>query len=170
MPFHDCFQTKMVRVTAYPVPLQPKLIALFKRFASHYLEFRIPMKTSRIVEKFGVLEEGKKHCTEYNNWSQLRHHGLISSAGEKWSLTKRGEQFYLGEIQIYSVAGVWRGESLGDTIPDDDAAWQQWSDTKGMPRKLVGIDDVQAPEPQLNHDTFADLRSSANSPSPYAHA
>lgn len=162
MPFHDCSFTKTVTVSPYPVPLTPKLIALFRRFASHYLEYKIPMKTSRVIAKFGIVEQNKKHCTEYNNWSQLRHHGLIRSAHEKWSLTKRGEDFYLGKIEIYSIAGAWRSESFGDTMAEDDPAWQNWTSTQGQNRRLVTIDDIAPPDHQPEHDEFAELRYSAS--------
>jgi len=152
----------MVQITAYPVPLTPSIIKIFKHFAAFYYENRRPLSTSRIISKWGVVPEGKRHCVDYNNWSQLAHHGLISQTGDLWRVTKRGEEFYLGKIQIPSVAGVWRGKALGETIAEDAPVWEQWEDTKNMRRRLVTIDDIAPPDHQPNREEFADIRYSAS--------
>lgn len=159
MPFYKCYDTKTVKVTAYPVPLTPNLILVFRRFAAHYMEYKIPMKTRRIIDKFGR----ENQFTSYTGWSQLRHHGLIREKGQEWSLTQRGEDFYLGKIQIYSIAGAWRSESFGDTIEENEVAWDYWRDSKKMRRRLVFIEEITPEDdPQPTREEFADNLVSAS--------
>lgn len=112
--------------TAYTLPLNASLVEAFVVFATKYMADRKGIKKGDI----GLTN------AQYSNFQNLRHFGLIMQMdkGQEWYLTKRGAQFYNGEIKIASPAAHLGGK----TLPPNHDAWA----THSAPRQLVSIRDV----------------------------
>ena len=59
---------------------------------------------------------------QYTNWHNLRHFHIIfqEKGTAKWILTKKGEQFFRGEIKLMVPAAHMGGATLDSTHP----AWE----------------------------------------------
>lgn len=145
MPFTNAHYRREATVKAYPVPLTDKVIEAFIGFAKMYMLDPHPYELKHI------RVECKFNPTQYSSFSGLAHHGLITHAKAidarrqpytGWILTQRGKDFFMGKISIYSVAGAWRGEAIGDTIPEDSETWENWSDSNKYQRRKVFITEV----------------------------
>lgn len=113
--------------TAYTLPLNKSLTNAFIKFVEKY------QKTGRGLSKgeIGLTN------SQYSNFQNLRHFGIIQQAGKgnKWFPTRKGMQFFYGEIGLYTPAG----HIGGNTLPDNHRAW----DTHDRDRELKYIHEVE---------------------------
>ncbi len=123
MNYHE---EKLVRVSAYTVPLNRGLALAFLEFAKQR------MTLGRPVDKF----EMKLSHSQYGNFNKLRHFGIVDQVekGKSWDFTKLGLEFFLGKTKILSPAGHFAGKAM----EEGHLAWM----THKEGRALVSLCDV----------------------------
>jgi len=119
MKYHEICDCCGHKITAYTLPLNDEMAKAFIIFAEAYIEGdEKPLKKGEI----GL------NNTQYSNFQNLRHFGIItqSERGQAWYLTDQGKKFYYGKAFILTPAAHMNSM----TLPSGHEAWKTHKGTR----------------------------------------